>query len=82
MLFISTFRTANLVYMRYFHLAKMSDDDEFGFYLASVEAALEHIKSGSVSDDMKIIRPKVRSSLEMNKFCYFCNIYTEGISRY
>ncbi|XP_076470280.1 ankyrin repeat domain-containing protein 27-like isoform X2 [Babylonia areolata] len=49
---------ANLVYMRHFHLAKSSDDDEFGFYLASVEAALEHIKSGYISEDIKINKPK------------------------
>ncbi|KAK7115490.1 ankyrin repeat domain-containing protein 27-like [Littorina saxatilis] len=49
---------ANLTYMRHFHLAKSTDDDEFGFYLASVEAALEHIKSGYISEDMKINKPK------------------------
>ncbi|XP_025115777.1 ankyrin repeat domain-containing protein 27-like isoform X1 [Pomacea canaliculata] len=49
--------TANLVYMRHFHFAKCTDDDEFGFYLASVEAALEHIKSGYISEDMKINKP-------------------------
>ena len=54
-----TFRMANLVYMRHFHLAKSSDDDEFGFYLATVEAALEHIKSGYISEDMKVNKPKV-----------------------
>lgn len=53
------FRMANLVYMRHFHFAKISDDDEFGFYMASVEAALEHIKSGSVTADMKAHAPKV-----------------------
>ncbi|KAL8590034.1 hypothetical protein ACOMHN_007059 [Nucella lapillus] len=49
---------ANLVYMRHFHLAKSSDDDEFGFYLASVEAALEHIKSGYISEDIRVNKPK------------------------
>lgn len=43
---------ANLVYMRHFHFAKSSDDDEYGFYLASVEAALEHIRSGNVRNDI------------------------------
>lgn len=49
---------ANLVYMRHFHLAKSTDDDEFGFYLASVEAALEHIKSGYITEDIKVNKPK------------------------
>ena len=53
---------ANLVYMRHFHFAKSSDDDEFGFYMASVEAALEHIKSGYISEDIKANRPKVNLS--------------------
>ena len=56
---------ANLVYMRHFHLAKSSDDDEFGFYLASVEAALEHIKSGYISEDMKVNKPKVLQIVEV-----------------
>ena len=59
------FRMANLVYMRHFHLAKSSDDDEFGFYLASVEAALEHIKSGYISEDMKVNKPKVLQIVEL-----------------
>ncbi|XP_005100788.1 ankyrin repeat domain-containing protein 27 [Aplysia californica] len=47
---------ANLVYMRHFHFAKSSDDDEFGFYLASIEAALEHIRSGNVRDEIKPLK--------------------------
>ncbi|CAG5132154.1 unnamed protein product, partial [Candidula unifasciata] len=47
---------ANLVFMRHFHFAKSSDDDEFGFYLASVEAALEHIKSGNIGEDIKPLK--------------------------
>ncbi|KAK6166700.1 hypothetical protein SNE40_023334 [Patella caerulea] len=43
---------ANLAYMQHFHLAKSNSDDEFGFYLASVEAALEHIKSGQISEEV------------------------------
>ncbi|BFZ13244.1 hypothetical protein BsWGS_16283 [Bradybaena similaris] len=47
---------ANLVFMRHFHFAKSSDDDEFGFYLASVEAALEHIKTGNIGDELKLLK--------------------------
>ncbi|CAL1535487.1 unnamed protein product, partial [Lymnaea stagnalis] len=51
---------ANLVYMRHFHFAKSSDDDEFGFYLASIEAALEHIRTGNIKDDTIDIKPLKR----------------------
>ncbi|XP_059150354.1 ankyrin repeat domain-containing protein 27-like [Physella acuta] len=47
---------ANLVYMRHFHFAKSSDDDEFGFYLASVEAALEHIRTGNIKEEIKPLK--------------------------
>uniref|UniRef100_A0A2C9KDZ8 VPS9 domain-containing protein n=1 Tax=Biomphalaria glabrata TaxID=6526 RepID=A0A2C9KDZ8_BIOGL len=47
---------ANLVYMQHFHFAKSSDDDEFGFYLASIEAALEHIKTGNIKEDIKPLK--------------------------
>ncbi|CAG5136804.1 unnamed protein product, partial [Candidula unifasciata] len=48
--------TANLAYMQHFHFSKSSDDDEFGFYLASVEAALEHIKSGNIKNEIKPLK--------------------------
>ncbi|XP_071091620.1 ankyrin repeat domain-containing protein 27-like [Haliotis cracherodii] len=44
--------TANLAFMTHFHFAKCSEDAEFGFYLASIEAALEHIKSGKMKDEV------------------------------
>ncbi|XP_067652042.1 ankyrin repeat domain-containing protein 27-like [Haliotis asinina] len=44
--------TANLAFMTHFHFAKCSEDAEFGFYLASIEAALEHIKSGKVKEEV------------------------------
>ncbi|KAL3859954.1 hypothetical protein ACJMK2_010133 [Sinanodonta woodiana] len=43
--------TANLMYMKHFHLAKHIDDDEFSFYLATVEAALDYITSGKVKQE-------------------------------
>ena len=37
--------------MRHFHFTKLSDDDECGFFLASLEAALQHIRSGHFSHE-------------------------------
>ncbi|RUS73472.1 hypothetical protein EGW08_018770 [Elysia chlorotica] len=47
---------ANLVYMQHFHFAKSSDDDEFGFYLASVEASIEHIRSGNIKNETMTLK--------------------------
>ncbi|GFR93806.1 ankyrin repeat domain-containing protein 27 [Elysia marginata] len=47
---------ANLVYMQHFHFAKSSDDDEFGFYLASVEASIEHIRSGNLKNETMTLK--------------------------
>ncbi|GFO47363.1 ankyrin repeat domain-containing protein 27, partial [Plakobranchus ocellatus] len=47
---------ANLVYMQHFHFAKSSDDDEFGFYLASIEAAIEHIRSGNIKNETMTLK--------------------------
>ncbi|XP_060075330.1 ankyrin repeat domain-containing protein 27-like [Ylistrum balloti] len=43
--------TANLMYMKYFHFSKMTEDDEYSFYLTTVEAALEHIRSGRLKEE-------------------------------
>ncbi|XP_053402655.1 ankyrin repeat domain-containing protein 27-like [Mercenaria mercenaria] len=40
--------TANLMYMKHFQMAKMSESDEFSFYLATTEAALDFISSGNL----------------------------------
>ncbi|KAK2175884.1 hypothetical protein NP493_697g01034 [Ridgeia piscesae] len=39
---------ANLTYMTSFHFAKSSNHDEYGFYLACLEAALEHVGAGQM----------------------------------
>ncbi|XP_064599093.1 ankyrin repeat domain-containing protein 27-like [Liolophura sinensis] len=41
---------ANLVYMKNFHFAKSSNHDEYGYFLASIEAALEHIETGRLKE--------------------------------
>ncbi|XP_033754374.1 ankyrin repeat domain-containing protein 27-like isoform X2 [Pecten maximus] len=43
--------TANLMYMKYFHFSKTTEDDEYSFYLTTVEAALEHIRSGRLKEE-------------------------------
>ncbi|XP_021373839.1 ankyrin repeat domain-containing protein 27-like isoform X2 [Mizuhopecten yessoensis] len=43
--------TANLMYMKYFHFSKTSEDDEYAFYLTTVEAALQHIRSGCLKEE-------------------------------
>ncbi|XP_060567236.1 ankyrin repeat domain-containing protein 27-like isoform X2 [Ruditapes philippinarum] len=40
--------TANLMYMKYFQVAKMTESNEFSFYLATIEAALDYISSGNL----------------------------------
>ncbi|XP_070575529.1 ankyrin repeat domain-containing protein 27-like isoform X2 [Ptychodera flava] len=40
---------ANLTYMQNFRFSKPSND-EFGFYMASIEAAVEHVQSGRVAN--------------------------------
>ncbi|XP_077982816.1 ankyrin repeat domain-containing protein 27-like [Glandiceps talaboti] len=42
---------ANLTYMQNFRFSKPSND-EFGFYMASIEAAVEHVKSGNLANMM------------------------------
>ncbi|KAI0228652.1 Ankyrin repeat domain-containing protein 27 [Lamellibrachia satsuma] len=43
---------ANLTYMTSFHFAKSSNHDEYGFYLACLEAALEHVGAGQMESLM------------------------------
>ncbi|XP_013410574.1 ankyrin repeat domain-containing protein 27 isoform X2 [Lingula anatina] len=40
---------AHLTYMLKFRFSKANNDDEYGFYAASTEAAIEHVYSGSLS---------------------------------
>lgn len=42
---------ANLRYMKEFHFSKAYNFDEFMFYLTTVEAAIEHIRSGSLQKE-------------------------------
>ncbi|XP_055997855.1 ankyrin repeat domain-containing protein 27-like isoform X5 [Ostrea edulis] len=42
---------ANLQYMKEFHFSRAYNFDEFMFYLTTVEAAVEHIKSGSLQKE-------------------------------
>lgn len=42
---------ANLMYMKHFHFSKTTDDDEYLYYLTTVEAGLEHIKSGELLEE-------------------------------
>ncbi|CAH1779792.1 unnamed protein product [Owenia fusiformis] len=41
---------ANLTFMTNFRFSKSSNDDEFGFYLASLEAVIEHVNSGQLNN--------------------------------
>ncbi|XP_069112832.1 ankyrin repeat domain-containing protein 27-like isoform X2 [Argopecten irradians] len=43
--------TANLMYMKFFHFSKTTEDDEYSFYLTTVEAALEHIRTGRLKEE-------------------------------
>ncbi|XP_041376515.1 ankyrin repeat domain-containing protein 27-like [Gigantopelta aegis] len=43
---------ASLVYMSQFRFSKCHFEDEFGYYLASIEAALEHIISGEIREEI------------------------------
>ncbi|XP_006817407.1 ankyrin repeat domain-containing protein 27-like [Saccoglossus kowalevskii] len=54
---------ANLTYMQNFRFSKPSND-EFGFYVASIEAAVEHVRSGHVSEILseRSMSPKLQMS--------------------
>ncbi|XP_074646412.1 ankyrin repeat domain-containing protein 27-like [Tubulanus polymorphus] len=41
---------AHLTYMNHFRFSKLNNDDEFGYYLASLEAAIQHVTSGKLID--------------------------------
>ncbi|KAK3086087.1 hypothetical protein FSP39_013342 [Pinctada imbricata] len=43
--------TANLMYMKLFHFSKCYQDDEYMFYLTTIEAALDYIKSGRLQQE-------------------------------
>ncbi|XP_064640281.1 ankyrin repeat domain-containing protein 27-like [Lineus longissimus] len=41
--------SAHLTFMNHFRFSKSNNDDEFGYYLATIEAAIEHILSGQLN---------------------------------
>ena len=62
---------ANLMYMKHFHFSKTTDDDEYLYYLTTVEAGLEHIKSGKLTEESNkaniVIFPKSGNKTDVNR---------------
>ncbi|XP_063442777.1 ankyrin repeat domain-containing protein 27-like [Mytilus trossulus] len=62
---------ANLMYMKHFHFSRTTDDDEYLYYLTTVEAGLEHIKSGKLTEESSkaniVVFPKHDSKTEINR---------------
>ncbi|XP_052817656.1 ankyrin repeat domain-containing protein 27-like isoform X2 [Mya arenaria] len=50
--------TANLMYMKHFLLSRVTETDEFSFYLATTEAALDYIPSGNLTTNTKPTVPR------------------------